>query len=126
MLREGSKNRATAATALNAHSSRSHALLSVKVGARGRMNRRFRQMPDNMLVSDQKPQTVILLRAEDCIPPLQVTFTAANGHATTSTIHLVDLAGSERVDKSEVGAGGFSRRLALFGPSLSFPTRPPP
>ena len=31
VLREGSKNRATAATSLNAHSSRSHALLSVKV-----------------------------------------------------------------------------------------------
>ena len=31
VLREGSKNRATAATALNAHSSRSHALISVKV-----------------------------------------------------------------------------------------------
>mmetsp|Transcript_20588 Transcript_20588/g.45089 ORF Transcript_20588/g.45089 Transcript_20588/m.45089 type:complete len:554 (-) Transcript_20588:44-1705(-) len=31
VLREGSKNRATASTALNAHSSRSHALLSVKV-----------------------------------------------------------------------------------------------
>ena len=31
VLKEGSKNRATAATSLNAHSSRSHALLSVKV-----------------------------------------------------------------------------------------------
>ena len=31
VLRDGSKNRATAATSLNAHSSRSHALLSVKV-----------------------------------------------------------------------------------------------
>ena len=31
VLRDGSKNRATASTALNAHSSRSHALVSVKV-----------------------------------------------------------------------------------------------
>ena len=31
LLREGGRNRATASTALNAHSSRSHALLSVRV-----------------------------------------------------------------------------------------------
>lgn len=31
LLREGSRNRATASTAMNAHSSRSHALLSVKI-----------------------------------------------------------------------------------------------
>ncbi len=31
VLREGARNRATASTALNAHSSRSHALLSVRV-----------------------------------------------------------------------------------------------
>ena len=37
VLAEGSKNRATAATSLNAHSSRSHALLSVRLtGADGR------------------------------------------------------------------------------------------
>ena len=86
VLRDGSKNRATAATSLNAHSSRSHALLSVKVTFAA--------------ARDGQPCTstinLVDLAGSERVDKSEVRWLIRVGGRS------VDPAGSERVDKSEV------------------------
>jgi kinesin family protein 5 len=77
----GEQNRATAFTSLNSHSSRSHAVLLVKI------EKRKAQKIDVAKSSKIKEEQYI------------------DGSLTYSVLFLVDLAGSERVKKSKATAG---------------------
>jgi len=79
-FRVGEQNRATAFTNLNAHSSRSHAVLLVKI------EKRKAQVMDEAKKKKSKPDDPV------------------DGSLTYSTLFLVDLAGSERVKKSKATA----------------------
>lgn len=79
-FRYGEQNRATAFTNLNAHSSRSHAVLLVKI------EKRKAQKVDEGKKGKKGKDEV-------------------DGSLTYSTLFLVDLAGSERVKKSKATAG---------------------
>ena len=81
VFKSGEQNRATAFTSLNAHSSRSHAVLLVKI------EKRKAQKIDEGNKKKKKDDDTV------------------DGSLTYSTLFLVDLAGSERVKKSGATAG---------------------
>jgi kinesin family protein 5 len=85
LLEEGNRNRVTAFTNMNAHSSRSHACLIVKV------ERRSRPVRGNELIDAASPGSA----------PAAV---ASSSRVLRGKLTLVDLAGSERIKKT--GASG--------------------
>lgn len=84
LVREGNQNRATASTRMNAHSSRSHAVLYVTV------ERRSREVPSDDALGT-KGGAGGKRGSSD-----------AEAQMVTGTLFLVDLAGSERAKKSGV------------------------
>ena len=75
-LAVGDRNRSTAFTSMNAHSSRSHAVYMVKI------EKRVKYTPEQLEELEKKGE-------------------APDQSMTKSTLYLVDLAGSERVSKSK-------------------------
>lgn len=97
MLSLGRSNRTTATTAMNQHSSRSHALVTLTLHAAA--------PPRGPGTAGTRAQTRVLWEAS---PHSSPGFSSTSGLLTPAgTLHLVDLAGSERAWKA--GAAGPSR-----------------
>ncbi|OXB58106.1 hypothetical protein ASZ78_012511, partial [Callipepla squamata] len=122
LLLQGSQRRRTSAHALNGHSSRSHAILTVRI--RSRAGERHRQRPELGGLHDGAGRVGCRIAASPHNVPPQP------GPGKQGTLCFVDLAGSERVKDTgssgelSVEANNINRSLLALGHCISLLAKP--